>query len=399
MQLLEEFEGFIADREQALAGLRRYENEATALEIEQSNDAVHFLYIDKITETAHRFLEGFPGTCLYAAKANPHPALLRLLWAAGIRHFEVASIREIENVLVALPQAQLYFMHPVKSRQAIQRAYALGVRHFAFDSQDELRKIRQETGHAEDLCLLLRLSVSQVGAAYPLDNKFGATLMEAPLLLGYAQQFAAKVGVTFHVGSQCLEVEAYANAIRNIRMMLDGCGIEIDMLDVGGGFPVSYPDMDPQPVTDYFQAIEAALEESGFKGLDIFCEPGRAMVAEGGAVAVRVELRRGQALYLNDGTYGSLFDAGQLGWSFPSELYRAGRVHDGGSETASFQLYGPTCDSIDKMKDHLELPDDVCEGDWIIFRHLGAYGYAMQTKFNGFYSETMVAIEQAALDV
>ena len=395
MQLLQDYEGYVADREQALAGLRRYENEATALEIEQSNDAVHFLYINEIAEAASRFLNGFPGTCLYAAKANPHPALLRLLWAAGIRHFEVASIREIEKLRVEFPLAQLYFMHPVKSRQAINRAYALGVRHFAFDSLDELRKIKQETGHAEDLSLMLRLSVSQVGAAYPLDNKFGATLMEAPLLLTHARQIAEKVGVTFHVGSQCLEIEAYVNAIYNIANMLDGCGVKIDMLDVGGGFPVSYPDMEPAPLQDYFDAIEKALVECGFDALEIFCEPGRAMVAAGGAVAVRVELRRGQSLYLNDGTYGALFDAGQLGWAYPVELYRAGRLHVP-SENTQFQLYGPTCDSIDKMKDRLVLPDDVCEGDWIIFRHLGAYGFAMQTRFNGFYSETMVGIESSA---
>lgn len=395
MQLLQDCEGYVADREQALAGLRRYENEATALEIEQSNDAVHFLYIDKIAEAASNFLSGFPGTCLYAAKANPHPALLRLLWAAGIRHFEVASIREIEHLRRELPMAQLYFMHPVKSRQAIARAYALGVRHFAFDSLDELRKIKQETGYAEDLSLMLRLSVSQIGAAYPLDNKFGATLMEAPLLLTHARQIADKVGVTFHVGSQCLEVEAYVNAIYNIANMLEGCGVKIDMIDVGGGFPISYPDMEPAPLQDYFDAIAKALMECCFEELEIFCEPGRAMVAAGGAVAVRVELRRGQSLYLNDGTYGSLFDAGQLGWTYPIELYRAGRL-EVFSEMSLFQLYGPTCDSIDKMQDRLSLPEDVCEGDWLIFRHLGAYGYAMQTKFNGFYSETVVAIEGGA---
>ena len=242
---------------------------------------------------------------------------------------------------------------------------------------------------------MLRLSVSQVGAAYPLDNKFGATLMEAPLLLAHARQIAEKVGVTFHVGSQCLEVEAYINAIYNIANMLDGCGMDIDMIDVGGGFPISYPDMEAAPLQDYFDAIAKALMECGFEDLEIFCEPGRALVAGGGAVAVRVELRRGQSLYLNDGTYGSLFDAGQLGWTFPIELYRAGRL-EVPSEPALFQLYGPTCDSIDRMKDPLALPDDVCEGDWIIFRHLGAYGFAMQTKFNGFYSETMVAIETAA---
>lgn len=394
LHILNDADGFTGNPETAFEGLRRYDNEATAIEIEQCDDALHFLYAHNIAAAATTFLSNFPGTSLYAAKANPYPAVLKLLWRTGVTDFEVASVREVEQIQALLPEATLYFMHPVKSRKAIRTAYALGVRHFAFDSLDELRKIRQETHEAPDLALHLRVSVSQDGAEYPLGNKFGATLIEAPLLLVHARQFSEKLGITFHVGSQCLDVKAYHAAIKDIAGLLDGAGLSLDMLNVGGGFPVTYPDMPALPLTDYFDEIQRALTEFNLDGLEIFCEPGRALVAEGGAVAVRVEMRRGQSLYLNDGTYGALFDAGQPGWNFPIELYRAGRL--GKSEdVALFEFYGPTCDSIDKMSGPFTLPADVGEGDWIIFRCLGAYGYAMQTRFNGFYSETTVAIADA----
>ncbi len=374
-----------------ILGLRAYDSMSVAIDAENSDDPVHFLFMDKITEMATRFRRAFPGTCLYAVKANPEPAVLKLLWAAGIQHYDVASLREVEQLAALLPEAQLYFMHPVKSRKAIRRSYELGVRHFSFDSLEELRKIRQETQDARDLCLHLRVAVSQYGAAYPLDNKFGATLGEAPLLLAHARQVAAELGVSFHVGSQCLEVTAFREAIASIARMQESCEVKLDILNVGGGFPVPYPDMQPDPPETYIRHIQDACAEHGMEGLDIYCEPGRAMVAEAGAVAVRVELRRGQSLYLNDGTYGSLFDAGQSGWCFPVSLYRTGGARPW-KDTALFQLYGPTCDSIDKMTGPFSLADDVREGDWIIFKNLGAYGHALQTRFNGFYSETLVAV-------
>jgi ornithine decarboxylase len=392
LHILKDVNGLSDYTETGLEGLRRYDSEAIAIEIEQCDDALHILYANRIVAAAKAFISKFPGKSLYAMKANPHPAVVKLLWQTGIRNFEVASIREIEQMRDLLPEATLYFMHPVKSRKAIRRAYTLGVRHFAFDSLDELRKIRQETHEATDLSLHLRVAVSQYGSEYPLGNKFGATLVEAPLLLVHARQFSEKLGVTFHVGSQCLDVTAYHSAIKDIAGMLDGTGLSLDMLNVGGGFPVPYPDMPALPVTNYFDAIGQALTQFGFDDVEVFCEPGRALVAEGGAVAVRVEMRRGQSLYLNDGTYGALFDAGLPGWNFPIDLYRAGRVGTN-EELALFEFFGPTCDSVDKMSGPFTLPADVTEGDWLIFQCLGAYGHVMQTRFNGFYSETTVAIE------
>ncbi|GLQ05966.1 type III PLP-dependent enzyme [Sneathiella chinensis] len=391
MQLVNSVKAQDVAVQRALEDVPHYVNECEALIAENCNDSVHFLYADKIREKASLFLNNFRGSSLYAIKANPHPAIMNLLWHYGVRKFEMASLREIEYVVNMFPEAELYFMHPVKSRQAIRGAYALGVRTFAFDCLDELRKIEEETDHASDLSLFLRVRVDQVNAAYPLSDKFGVPVQEAPLLIQRAQQNAQKVGLTFHVGSQCMDPAAYSEALSQIANMLSSSGVSIDKLDIGGGFPVYYPGMEPGLLEGYFDTIHRALDEHGLDTLELYCEPGRALVAEAGAVAVRVEMRKGQALYMNDGTYGALFDAGVPGWTYPLELRKmdGAEVSDG---ALPFRLYGPTCDSCDKMEGPFELPDNIAEGDWVIFRHLGAYGYAMQTRFNGFYSETMVAI-------
>ncbi|MEP3246884.1 MAG: type III PLP-dependent enzyme [Sneathiella sp.] len=383
-------EAFVEGRVSPL-GLRHYSAENKAVLSEDSNDAVHLLYPHILKRKADRFVQGFRGNSLYALKSNPHPAVLKVLWEQGIRKFEVASLREVEYALKLYPDADLYFMHPIKSRQAIRRAYALGVRNFAFDGLDELKKIEIETDHAQDLSLFLRIQVDQREAAHPLSDKFGASLQEAPLLLQRAKRSSCKLGLTFHVGSQCMDPLAYSVAIRDMSEMLKQTEIAIDMIDIGGGFPVPYPGMSPRDLSEYFEVIHAAIDECGLQDLVLFCEPGRALVAEAGAVAVRVELRKGKMLYLNDGTYGSLFDAGVSSWPYPLALMAADGSPKAGA-TTSFKFYGPTCDSLDVMEGPFELDSNLCEGDWIIFKHLGAYGYAMQTRFNGFYSETTVSV-------
>ncbi|TNE64254.1 MAG: type III PLP-dependent enzyme [Alphaproteobacteria bacterium] len=398
MKVLEALREGEFTRSWALDGLEFYNCTASAIEGEDCNDAVHLLYPDKVEEAAHEFLAGFRGASLYAVKANPHPAILKLLWRAGVRHFDVASLREVELVSDLLPGAQLYFMHPVKSRQAIRFAYARGVRAFAYDSMDELNKIAEETGGASDISLFLRLQVGSKDAAYALGGKFGATLMEAPLLLGRARRMAQKIGVCFHVGSQCMRPSAYREALGKVSAMLQGCGVSLDIIDVGGGFPIPYPGMEPPAMQAYFDEIHAALDDEGFADLETLCEPGRALVAKAGAVAVRVEMRRGKDLYLNDGTYGALFDAGVPSWQFPMALH-TGDGRKPALRQTGFRFFGPTCDSCDKMEGPFFLPDDVEEGDWIVVQHLGAYGFTMQTQFNGFYSETMVVIEPEATQV
>ena len=352
---------------------------------------IHCLYPHGIDRAAVRFLTGFPGIAMYAVKCNPDPIVLRRLADAGVRHFDVASVAEIDAVRAVVPQAELYFMHPVKSRRGIAYAYGAGVRHFALDSQAELAKIAEETQGAGDLALHVRLARPCSAAAYDLSGKFGVGGDEAAALLRATRAAAAELGITFHVGSQCMDPAAFARAIAACRQMLDTAGVTADVLDVGGGFPVAYPGMTPPPLDDYFHAISTAVAAHGFGRARLFAEPGRAMVAEGGSLLVKVDLRRGNVLYINDGTYGALFDAGIPRWRYPVRLVRPGRPSR--APDALFRLYGPSCDSLDVMEGPFVLPADVAEGDWIEIGQLGAYGAAMRTRFNGFYSDHTVLID------
>lgn len=370
-------------------GLPVFETIQDALNVIDTDDAVHVLYPRVIANAAQVFLKGFPGTVLYAVKANPHPAVLRVLEATGVSHFDVASIREIDLVLANTRDAKLFLMHPVKSRKTIRHAYANGVRDFSFDCEAELQKIVEETHGAQDLNLHLRLALPKSGgSAMPLDGKFGASFDDAVELLMRARNVAQGLGICFHVGSQCMEAASYRRAVAYVRTLVDTAGVAIDSLDCGGGFPVAYPGMQPAPMGQYFDVIEAALAEFAFDNIVIFGEPGRALCAEGGSTLARVELRKGNDLYLNDGSYGSLFDAAQCSWKYPVKS-RANRTSD---VTSDFRFYGPTCDSLDVMNGPFTLPADTQEGDWIEICHLGAYGQALTTEFNGFYSDTTIAV-------
>ena len=276
-----------------------------------------------IAAASHRFVRAFPGDVLYAVKCNPEPRVLRAVWAGGVRHFDCASLPEIALVRRLLPHAELHFMHPVKSRPAIQAAFhQYDVTDFALDSADELEKILQETVRAElvgtppVLGLFVRLAVKQ-GGTYDLSGKFGVEVEEAVELLRLARPHAARLGLCFHVGSQCLDPAAYARAMALAAEAVALSGVAIDIVDVGGGFPVSYPDAVPPPLADYMTAIDTAAVRFGC-GARLWAEPGRALVAGGGSVVVQVQLRRGNALYVNDGVYGSLSDAGHPGFRFPA---------------------------------------------------------------------------------
>jgi len=372
-------------------GLPTYNTAPDAIAAYQGDDHIYALYPRKIERAARAFVASFPGHVLFAVKANPHPSVLGILWNEGVRRFDVASLREIDQVQTLLPEADLFLMNPVKSRRTIDQAYAKGVRDFAFDHGDELQKILDCTGEASDLNLHLRLALPEIDTAMPLTGKYGAEFDMAVALLRSARSISAKLGICFHVGSQCLDVENYDMAIGYARAVTDAAGVEIESLDVGGGFPVAYPDMPRAPIESYCSAIDASLKVHNFDNLEIYCEPGRALCAESGSTLTRVELRKDQDLYLNDGTYGSLFDAGQFAWKFPVKLHRA-RSLASNAVLSGFRFFGPSCDSADSMKGPFYLPSDICEGDWVEVEHIGAYGQALATQFNGFYSTHVVAI-------
>jgi ornithine decarboxylase len=338
----------------------------------------------RVAAAARWFSTHFPGDVLYAVKANPSPWVLDALWANGIKGFDVASEAEVELVASRFPGARIAFMHPVKSRRAIARAFhEFGVKTFALDSEDELEKILIETGGAKDLTLLVRFAVSGEGSAYPLARKFGASIEDAPALLRRARQVSEEMlGVSFHVGSQCMRPDAYRAAMAMVNRAIVKAGVVADIVDIGGGFPAIYPGMNPPPMLEYVNAIKASFEEMFVaQNAQLWAEPGRALVAEAGSTVARVELRKGDALYLNDGAFGTLFDATHLNWSFPAKLLRA---QESRAKLAPFRLYGPTCDSMDAAAGPFMLPADVREGDLIEIGSLGAYGMAMATRFNGF---------------
>jgi ornithine decarboxylase len=340
---------------------------------------------------ARFFVEKFPGKSLYAVKANPSPELLKTLFQAGVTHFDVASIAEVRLAADAVPGAKLCFMHPVKAEEAIAEAYFRhGVRTFSLDSMEELDKIVLATHGATDLELCVRMRVSSDYAKLSLASKFGVDLADAKELLIATRQVADSLGICFHVGSQTMSPHAYTQAIERVRAAIVAASVTVDVIDVGGGFPSVYPGMEPPALELYFEAIHRAFESLPVSySSELWCEPGRALSAEYGSVLVRVERRRGNELYINDGAYGALFDAAHLNWQFPVKLLRPGASD---AELESFSFYGPTCDDMDHMTGPFMLPADIQPGDYIEIGMLGAYGAAMRTAFNGFTSEHVVEV-------
>ena len=351
---------------------------------------------------AHRaaryFLEKFLGLSMYAVKANPSPDLIRSLWDAGITHYDVASIAEVRLVRGLLPLATLCFMHPIKGEEAIAEAYHVhGVRTFSLDSLHELEKIVDATANdgvaAADLTLCVRLRVSSSHSKLSLASKFGVAADEAAPLLMATRQAADALGICFHVGSQAMSPQAYAEALAQVRVAIVSAGVTVDVVDVGGGFPSVYPGMEPAALDGYFDVIGRAYEALPISySAELWCEPGRALSAEYASVLVRVEARKDDVLYINDGAYGALFDAAHVAWRFPVELVRETPSR---ARTIPFSFYGPTCDDMDFMAGPFDLPADIRPGDYVEIGMLGAYGSAMRTGFNGFTAgETVIARDE-----
>jgi len=284
-----------------------------------------------------------------------------------------------------------YFMHPVKSRAVIKSAYRVyGVRTFVVDHVNELKKIMDETG-GDDLIVVVRVKTPAGGALYHLSAKFGAEPDEAAALLKEADKLGCETGVAFHVGSQCREPQAFSRALALVGQVLEAAGVEPVCLDVGGGFPSRYVNMDAPPLEDFIDEVRAGLRALKLKPtVEIMAEPGRALVATGCSLITQVQLRKDKQLYINDGIYGSLSETVQGGVTHPVRLVR---IDDDVSDSMDqFILNGPTCDSLDVLPGTYELPSDVREGDWIEIDCVGAYSNALATNFNGFYPETFVEV-------
>ena len=341
------------------------------------------------------FQKKFPGRILYAVKTNPHPEVIKTLVKSGISEFDVASISEIKSVRKFSQSAKCSFMHTVKSREDVEEAYfKYGVKTFALDTKEELIKIIESTKNAKDLEIFVRVAVSNEHAEIDLSKKFGAMNNEASGLLRLTKQYANKIGLSFHVGSQCMHPISYTKGIAEIGNIIKKTKIVPEYINVGGGFPTIYPDLIPQSLDNYFQEIKMSLDNLKLNNLpEIICEPGRALVAESGSTIVRVNLRKKQKLYINDGTYGTLFDAGTPNIVFPSKLIKESSNKIISKKLTAFDFYGPTCDSMDYMKGPFILPNNIKENDYIELGQLGAYGLTFRTEFNGFFSNEIYEVE------
>lgn len=351
---------------------------------------------EKLTARAAEFKGLFPGRILYAVKCNPDERVLRALIAGGLDSFDCASIGEITLVRGIKPDATIYFMHPVKSRESIREAYFdHGIRAFVLDSADELAKIVEETQQAKDLTLFVRMAVPKQKVNTDFSAKFGANPMLTGELLRMARGQAAKLGLSFHVGTHCLDTGAYAHAVKIATDVIKASGVAVEAIDIGGGFPATLNPANPPPdVREYVGAALGSLQAAGMQDIEFLCEPGRGMVAAGGQLVVRVESRKGDLLYLNDGTYGGMFEGGpSCDLPYPVRMIRA-NGETPAEATAPFRFAGPTCDSVDMLKGPFMLPEDIKEGDFIVMDQLGAYGETTRTNFNGFTEVVKVELTE-----
>jgi ornithine decarboxylase len=360
-------------------------------------DPIYCIRPDSIKKACSWFKNNFPGKILYAVKTNPNEKVIKYIGESGINNFDVASLNEIQLIKKLFPKSKAYYMNTVKSREHIKEAYFnYNIRDFALDTKEELQKIIETTNGAQDLTLYVRISISNEHAEIDLSQKFGALPGEALGLLRLAKAHAKKVGLSFHVGSQCMHPISYAKGITEMGNIIKKTKISPDYINIGGGFPAIYPDLIPQSIDNYFEEIKKNLENLKLGKLpEILCEPGRALVAESGSTIVRVNLRKKQKLYINDGTYGTLFDAGTPNIVFPSRLIKNRKILS--KKLTAFNFYGPTCDSMDYMKGPFLLPNNIKENDYIELGQLGAYGLTFRTQFNGYYSNEIYEVEDSPI--
>jgi ornithine decarboxylase len=353
---------------------------------------VYCIYPDALRSNAREFVGNFAGRVLYAVKANDHPAFIDLLYDGGVRHFDCASLAEIETVMTTCRDARCYFMTPVRLRGAARKAQSdFGVRHFLIDHPSGLNQLAGEIDMSSSV-IFARMATSHPAAMQDLSVRFGAPPETVPAILEAIVASGAEPALAFNVGSSVTRPDAYRYAIGLANEVLRNLSCEIRLLDIGGGFPVSYPGFDVPPLDEFFSVIDAdAATLPGAANREILCEPGRALAAPGMSAVVEVLLRKDDRLFLNDGMYGIFWELRFKGHDrFPVRVFRDGVPLNG--ETKQFRMFGPTCDSTDVLPGALQLPADIRPGDHLEFGWIGAYSLAGRTSFNGFHSEHIVTI-------
>lgn len=360
---------------------------------------------DRISARVDEFKKGFPGTVSWAVKSNPHPEVIRSIVNAGIAEFDVASRSEIEQMRYQAPSSILHFNHPIKSPEDISFSYfTAGVRNFVVDCIEEVEKIIGVLGAGgktefSDITLLVRFKVPEFKGSnnYNFGEKFGAVPIEASEIIRSSFEKGFQVGLTFHPGSQNMNPEVY-KSMMDIAYKIAHDGLrdkahELKRLNVGGGFPCVYPNDKKTTLAEYFNAIgRGILNES----VEIICEPGRALVADSINVLTRVTLRRQNDLrvYINDGFYGSFMELPFVDFMPPARAYSPDgfEIQALENEQSEYSIWGPTCDSLDKLPKKVRLPSKLRTGDYIEFGLMGAYTNATQTGFNGILPADLVIV-------
>jgi ornithine decarboxylase len=324
--------------------MRKFTNVNELVNTLKPDYPVYCIRPDSIKTSTQFFKKKFPGKVLYAVKTNPNQEVLRHIIDNGIKNFDTASIKEIQLIRELKPDAHIYFMHTVKSRNDVSEAYFnLGIKDFALDTKDELIKILESTNYAKDLTLYVRISISNEHAEIDLSRKFGAQANEALGLVRLCKEHASKIGISFHVGSQCMQKISFTKAIREVGNIIKKTKIIPDIINVGGGFPSIYPDLNPEPLDSYLNEIKESIISLNLPFTpELICEPGRALVAESGSTIVKVNLRKKNKLYINDGTYGTLFDAGVPNFILPSKIILNGRIQSKKLTAFKYGLYERT---------------------------------------------------------
>lgn len=342
--------------------------------------------------TARRFLDGFPGLVTYAVKSNPDEMVIENLAAAGVRGYDVASPAEMQMIRRIAPEAAMHYNNPVRSRSEIRVAVELGVKSYSVDSRSELAKLI-ELVPAEGCEISVRFKLPVEGAAYNFGAKFGATVELATELLRTAAEAGFIPSLTFHPGTQCVDPAAWLAYIHAAADIARGAGVVLARLNVGGGFPSHRHTGQLPQLEEIFALIDSTTEAAfGAARPQLVCEPGRGLVAESFTLIARVKaLRDGEHVFLNDGTYGSLNELGMIGAISRIEL----RAQTGERRTGEARpriVFGPTCDSVDRLPGELMLPGDIAEGDFFLIHGMGAYSTATNTRFNGFGDLTIATV-------